>query len=365
MPPRRRGGILAYASDSPRVPARGAAWRPGRRHVSRQRGLEGARVAELGGRRVLHLGDAELTEETLVELAEEIGSRRVDPTILVRREGRAGQDAQRRNRSHRTGGYHGNNVDARDGTVGVRTAKPKSIVRFLPHLGRVVIGLPYFITGLNGLLNVLPQPDAQISSGAAAFAGALVSTGLHDAVDRDHAACRRRAALVEPIRAARPRVDRAIHREQHRVPHVPRADRPSVRHGVSRDRAGTCSRLLAGIPPDARCARDAWVATRDAVASVLSRKATKGSLSRQGRKSLGWRAILSGASRLRIDALRASDDSPDTKRSISISAFRLSLSRKIEATARAFSPRMNRTTTSRFAASPSTSIRSHFSAWPT
>jgi len=62
-------------------------------------------------------------------------------------------------------------------TVGVRTATPKSITRFLPAVGRVVIGLPYFITGLNGLLNFLPQPTTPISSGAAAFAGALVSTG--------------------------------------------------------------------------------------------------------------------------------------------------------------------------------------------
>lgn len=61
--------------------------------------------------------------------------------------------------------------------VGVRTTKSKSITRFLPAVGRVVIGLPYFITGLNGLLNFLPQPTAPISNGAAAFAVALVNTG--------------------------------------------------------------------------------------------------------------------------------------------------------------------------------------------
>jgi len=61
--------------------------------------------------------------------------------------------------------------------VGARTTKSKSITRFLPAVGRVVIGLPYFITGLNGLLNFLPQPTTPISNGAAAFAVALVNTG--------------------------------------------------------------------------------------------------------------------------------------------------------------------------------------------
>ena len=60
-------------------------------------------------------------------------------------------------------------------TTAIRTTK--SITRYLPAVGRVVVGLPFFITGLNGLLNFLPQPTTPISSGAAAFAGALVSTG--------------------------------------------------------------------------------------------------------------------------------------------------------------------------------------------
>lgn len=62
-------------------------------------------------------------------------------------------------------------------TVGVRTANSKSITRFLPAVGRVVIGLPYFITGLNGLLNFLPQPNAPMSAGATAFIGGLMSSG--------------------------------------------------------------------------------------------------------------------------------------------------------------------------------------------
>jgi hypothetical protein len=60
-------------------------------------------------------------------------------------------------------------------TAGVRTTK--SITRFLPAVGRVVMGLPYFITGLNGLVNFLPQPTTPMPDGAAAFLGALLKTG--------------------------------------------------------------------------------------------------------------------------------------------------------------------------------------------
>jgi len=62
------------------------------------------------------------------------------------------------------------------GAARARTTK-KSITRLLPAVGRVVIGLPYFITGLNGLLNFLPQPTTPMPAAATAFAGALVSTG--------------------------------------------------------------------------------------------------------------------------------------------------------------------------------------------
>jgi hypothetical protein len=61
------------------------------------------------------------------------------------------------------------------GRTAVRSTK--SIRRFLPAVRRVVIGLPYFITGLNGLLHFLPQPTAPMSAGATAFVGALVNAG--------------------------------------------------------------------------------------------------------------------------------------------------------------------------------------------
>jgi hypothetical protein len=58
------------------------------------------------------------------------------------------------------------------------TAKPtKSFTRHLPAIARVLMGLPLFVFGLNGLLNFLPQPTAPMPEGAMAFAGALMNTG--------------------------------------------------------------------------------------------------------------------------------------------------------------------------------------------
>ena len=53
----------------------------------------------------------------------------------------------------------------------------KSVTRFFPAVARVLMGLPFFIVGLNGLLNFLPQPTAPMPAGAMAFVGALVQTG--------------------------------------------------------------------------------------------------------------------------------------------------------------------------------------------
>ena len=34
----------------------------------------------------------------------------------------------------------------------------KALVRFLPAAARILMGLLFFVTGLNGFLNFLPQP---------------------------------------------------------------------------------------------------------------------------------------------------------------------------------------------------------------
>lgn len=61
--------------------------------------------------------------------------------------------------------------------VRTRARSIRSVTRFLPAVARVLMGLPFFIGGLNGLLNFLPQPAAPMSAGATAFLGALVSSG--------------------------------------------------------------------------------------------------------------------------------------------------------------------------------------------
>jgi hypothetical protein len=50
-----------------------------------------------------------------------------------------------------------------------------SIQRHLPTAARVVLGLVFFVFGLNGFLQFLPQPPAPPRAGA--FLGALAATG--------------------------------------------------------------------------------------------------------------------------------------------------------------------------------------------
>jgi uncharacterized membrane protein YphA (DoxX/SURF4 family) len=59
--------------------------------------------------------------------------------------------------------------------TGGRNAKP--FARHLPTAGRVLMGLIFFVFGLNGFLHFLPQPSTPMPEGAAAFAGALMKTG--------------------------------------------------------------------------------------------------------------------------------------------------------------------------------------------
>jgi putative oxidoreductase len=43
--------------------------------------------------------------------------------------------------------------------------------------GRILLGLPLVVFGLNAFLNFIPQPKTPIAPAAAAFAGALMATG--------------------------------------------------------------------------------------------------------------------------------------------------------------------------------------------
>lgn len=53
----------------------------------------------------------------------------------------------------------------------------KRVSRYVPGGVRVILGALFFLVGLNGFLNFLPQPTTPMPAGATAFLGALISTG--------------------------------------------------------------------------------------------------------------------------------------------------------------------------------------------
>jgi uncharacterized membrane protein YphA (DoxX/SURF4 family) len=59
----------------------------------------------------------------------------------------------------------------------IAATKMKSPTRYLPAIARVLMGLAFLISGLNGFLNFLPQPKTALPEGAMAFAAALMNTG--------------------------------------------------------------------------------------------------------------------------------------------------------------------------------------------
>jgi uncharacterized membrane protein YphA (DoxX/SURF4 family) len=59
----------------------------------------------------------------------------------------------------------------------VAPAAPKSFTRFFPTIGRVLMGLMFFVFGLNGFFNFIPQPKDPVPENAMAFVGALMATG--------------------------------------------------------------------------------------------------------------------------------------------------------------------------------------------
>ena len=55
--------------------------------------------------------------------------------------------------------------------------KSQSFARFLPAIARILLGLSFFVFGLNGFLNFLPQPKEAMPEGAMAFVGVMMKTG--------------------------------------------------------------------------------------------------------------------------------------------------------------------------------------------
>ena len=54
-------------------------------------------------------------------------------------------------------------------------SQPKPLTRYLPAIARVLMGLMFFVFGLNGFLHFIPQPKT--ADAPAAFFGALYKTG--------------------------------------------------------------------------------------------------------------------------------------------------------------------------------------------
>jgi uncharacterized membrane protein YphA (DoxX/SURF4 family) len=61
--------------------------------------------------------------------------------------------------------------------AGGERPKGKSFARYLPLIARILLGVMFFVFGLNGFLNFIPQPKEPMPAGAVAFAGALKGTG--------------------------------------------------------------------------------------------------------------------------------------------------------------------------------------------
>lgn len=50
-------------------------------------------------------------------------------------------------------------------------------MKYAPVFARVLLGLMFFVFGLNGFLNFIPPPPSGIPEGAMAFSAAMVKTG--------------------------------------------------------------------------------------------------------------------------------------------------------------------------------------------
>ena len=55
--------------------------------------------------------------------------------------------------------------------------RPSAVARFAPHVVRVLLGLIFFVFGLNGFFNFIPPPKDAMPEAVMAFSGALMKTG--------------------------------------------------------------------------------------------------------------------------------------------------------------------------------------------
>jgi len=59
----------------------------------------------------------------------------------------------------------------------IEAGRKKTWTRHLPTVGRILFGAMFFVFGLNGFLNFIPQPTTPMPEGAVAFGGAMMKTG--------------------------------------------------------------------------------------------------------------------------------------------------------------------------------------------
>ena len=68
-------------------------------------------------------------------------------------------------------------TDIHPNAIPLEGQKRKSFARYLPTIARVLMGLCFFVFGLNGFLHFIPEPKQPMPEGAVAFAGALMKSG--------------------------------------------------------------------------------------------------------------------------------------------------------------------------------------------
>jgi len=128
---------------------------------------------------------------------------------------------------------------------------------------RVVLGLVFFVFGLNGFFNFIPPPPNGIPEGAAALAGAMMKSGYLFQLVKGTEVIVGVLLLSNRLRPAGAGSHRTGDREHRRLPRVPCAvgARDPARHpragadarvvasqGLRADAEGTLSRAFASLP---------------------------------------------------------------------------------------------------------------------
>ncbi len=68
-------------------------------------------------------------------------------------------------------------TDITSSAIPLEERKRRSFAHYLPVIARILLGLIFFVFGLNGFLHFIPQPKKPMPEGAVAFAGALMKSG--------------------------------------------------------------------------------------------------------------------------------------------------------------------------------------------